>query len=347
VDIPAGALSATTNITLTTFKSASDINNKIGVTPFLCGAVFGPDGTVFAKPVTITLPLEKPLIPGEKYDIFVYDTATDKWYQMKEQGVCGLDGKTISYETNHFTIHMGSGMKDGSLSNFGRQLEQTGDAEASFNKLRNDIVNGQHVFDMRFERGSKCYSFSGIEFDVQYALNETQGQFVGNLIGERTGVPTTLSYFEDYMALIGSVEVQIVYSVNVNIYFEESPCEKPQVPSIFITSQIPWTSFNTNPWKIASWNMPANLPSYTGFSLSSSPHVHGGTVLSVTNAIELKVGADYVASFYWPSGYYGFSPVSIQLMEGKGGTVEFWNSYQDPGDSCMGGTTDVWIIYSP
>src|SRR5438105_2852305 len=59
VDIPAGALGASTSITITpTSAAAPDATDEVG-TVYL----FGPEGTQFELPVTVTLAFDPSLLP--------------------------------------------------------------------------------------------------------------------------------------------------------------------------------------------------------------------------------------------------------------------------------------------
>jgi len=87
VIIPAGALSETTTITISTYKDSAALEKKFGITPFRGGAEFGPDGTTFLKPVTITVPSGDTLQPYQKHALFVYDPV-NKFPKRRQDYLC-------------------------------------------------------------------------------------------------------------------------------------------------------------------------------------------------------------------------------------------------------------------
>lgn len=106
VDVPAGALSADTPITIDTYSG------NLGLTSSNVIIDYGPDGTSFSSPVNITIPfLPKPstsILGDDTNDIFTYDTNEGNWKVVDK---IDLDTQTgiIVGSTDHFSSFTASG----------------------------------------------------------------------------------------------------------------------------------------------------------------------------------------------------------------------------------------------
>jgi hypothetical protein len=100
VAIPPGALATSTTITLTPTEAAPPTSTVEVGTPIL----FGPEGTQFATPVTVTLELSN-LAPTGKTanDVVIYTAPKDSTaYQALSTTV--VDASHVSAQTPHFSI---------------------------------------------------------------------------------------------------------------------------------------------------------------------------------------------------------------------------------------------------
>jgi hypothetical protein len=95
LDIPAGALSEDTEITLGTIAK-SDLPDAKNVASK--GYDFGPDGTKFKKPVALTIDFDGNAPDGKKAVMAWLDNG--KWTQLDDSAV---DGKSVTASTTHFT----------------------------------------------------------------------------------------------------------------------------------------------------------------------------------------------------------------------------------------------------
>ena len=98
ISIPAGALSSDTNITATYIESPEILSNKIS-TDFLGAAEFGPDGTVFAKPVQVTINLNK-TPKNSSLAVFCYSAQYDVWEYVTD---ATPNGNKATFEVTHFS----------------------------------------------------------------------------------------------------------------------------------------------------------------------------------------------------------------------------------------------------
>ena len=103
VQIPAGALGAVTAITITPDPSAPPPDGGIWVgTPYL----FGPEGTQFASPVTVTLPFVPSELPGDAGpDGIAIDTAPAGSTAYVALATTVVDTTHVSAQTSHFSAY--------------------------------------------------------------------------------------------------------------------------------------------------------------------------------------------------------------------------------------------------
>ncbi len=109
VAIPMGALSGDANITV----SSVDATAPAGTVLVGPAYDFGPEGTAFSTPVTITLPFDMAKIPTGRSasDIRIY-TAARGSTQYTQLSTTLMSG-TVSTETSHFTVYLPAAPKAG------------------------------------------------------------------------------------------------------------------------------------------------------------------------------------------------------------------------------------------
>jgi hypothetical protein len=111
VNIPAGALSADTEVTLARDKT-SDASSRaagLGVAALASAGepiAFGPEGTQFSAPVTITLPYDPTLVPTgalTSLAIQYYDPIAKSWTALTSS--VDSVNHVVSAQTNHFSLY--------------------------------------------------------------------------------------------------------------------------------------------------------------------------------------------------------------------------------------------------
>ncbi len=102
VTVPMGALAANANITITSVDAPAPAGTVL-VGP---AYDFGPDGTVFAQPVVITLPFQQSKIPAGRTaaDIKVYTAPRGSTQYVAIPFT--LASSTVSTLTSHFTVYL-------------------------------------------------------------------------------------------------------------------------------------------------------------------------------------------------------------------------------------------------
>jgi RHS repeat-associated protein len=110
LDIPAGALSADTTLSITPLAAGAMAPVDQGIkntTPGpRAGYRMGPPGQRFASPITITLPYDPASLPDGQSDaglnILWFDTAALRWTALKRVGI-DRRNQTVTARTDHFT----------------------------------------------------------------------------------------------------------------------------------------------------------------------------------------------------------------------------------------------------
>jgi hypothetical protein len=102
IDVPSGALSANTNITIAPLGSTPAPSSALVVG----GAyVFGPEGQQFTSPVTVTLPINaSDLPPGATASDVVILTAPQGSTSFVSLGATVLDSTHVQTTTTHFSV---------------------------------------------------------------------------------------------------------------------------------------------------------------------------------------------------------------------------------------------------
>ena len=105
VVIPAGALS--TDVAFTIIPVTE--NNLPSVCPsntsLLSCAEFGPDNIQFNSAIDITCPLSYTLIPGDTYDLYVYNSTQDNWEDTGIDGIVYANGMAVTATVTHFSAY--------------------------------------------------------------------------------------------------------------------------------------------------------------------------------------------------------------------------------------------------
>ena len=189
VTIPAGALTEDIAITVETFADPETGPYPTGPVPiFWGGAQFGPAGTQFSMPVSITLPTREPLNPGDDYPLFSYDPDNQHWVVEKGSAIVTPDGQALEAEVSHFSVFNGGGNAGGGqagnevtilLCNFG-SAEAVCEAYVAYFKAFIAQVGDKGVYD------AECKEVCGLKMDVTCDINGDyffmpvrEGEFVG------------------------------------------------------------------------------------------------------------------------------------------------------------------------
>ena len=197
ISIPQGALKADTKISAQYVDAPELISNKLSL-DFLGGVEFGPSGTVFDKPVTVDLALNK--IPsGNTLAVFCYYEAEDLWEYVTDATV---RGDKASFEVNHFSKYQVINRTSEFLNEWQNIVRHgivngLSDAE-KIEAFRDYLVNTKYIMDYYVEYGGYWYEPCGLKLSGDYQINNQRNdpnqtyisEGESNKVGEKYGLCT-------------------------------------------------------------------------------------------------------------------------------------------------------------
>lgn len=174
INIPSGALSSDTNITAQYIESPEILSNKIS-TDFLGAAEFGPDGTVFAKPVSVTINLNK-TPKNTSLAVFCYSAQYDVWEYVTD---ATTNGNKATFEVTHFSKYQVMDRTRDFLNEYTNmvnhaQVNGLSDSEV-IEAFRDYLVNEKHVMDQYTTYNGYWYEPCGLKINGQYQINGKSG----------------------------------------------------------------------------------------------------------------------------------------------------------------------------
>ena len=181
--IPANALGQDTTISVTTYGNGAGIDT---VMPLNGSVDFEPDGLVFNAPVTITIPCQSAMTPGETFPLWLYDKTFERWEPTDFMATVAADGMSYSAPVTHFTVYSygpGQGAFDGFEEKFS-DCDLMTEAQALNDLFQSYVLDfrSDHYEGQKFVGADgKCYEVTAIHFALEYFSMCTQsGDFLEN-----------------------------------------------------------------------------------------------------------------------------------------------------------------------
>lgn len=196
IDIPEGALSKTIQLSARPL-SADSYSDAIAAVEF------GPDGTEFSEPITVTMPIEKAPIDGVV--AVLYHNKQNNLYSAVD--FAEVTCNKVTFHINHFSAYLLIPMTQA-------------DYEAMTNSVRNDVKSGKSINDVAtkyfdylvktdnyFNRwtmiGGRYYKANSMRLNMSYKYNNEEHQALFNVslgaILDNSSPQKTLSdYMFDY-----------------------------------------------------------------------------------------------------------------------------------------------------
>ena len=169
---PSSALSSSTKITAQYIDEQSFASEK--ASPGFLGAFeFGPSGTTFDKPVTVSMNAgDQPI--GDELSVFCYDEQSKCWDYVGEAKPDST-GKAVTFEINHFSKYEVLDLTPDMLN---KCLDLTYEA-VLYDKpdtwirdsYKDYLVNEKHVMDYYTTSGGYYYEPCGLFVYIDYAIN--------------------------------------------------------------------------------------------------------------------------------------------------------------------------------
>lgn len=168
VTIPVGALDAEAEITVNTLPGKEDLPSESQpFLPVLGGAEFGPSGTEFDLPVTLTIPVDPPVGASDTVTVLYWDDAEDRWTALQGPVTVLPGGTAVSVETSHFTLFSAiTNVFDNFHANFGDGLT----AQAAFDSYVSWFLSNVTWMDRKGLYDGDCHKVVGIRIDLGYRV---------------------------------------------------------------------------------------------------------------------------------------------------------------------------------
>ena len=218
--IPAGALDAKTTITVKTYADRSTLTNRIGLNPCAGGVDFGPDGLVFKKPATITIPSDVALVPGQHYPLYVYNESKKVWQETDFYGVASADGTSLTAEILHFSFYVVLEVPRWTLEIF-KHFYSWGFVDLALANYRDWFLENTDFDGYTVQKDDKNYTICGMNFHVMTRRGSDTEQAVISYGDTSTNIATYTSanLSDDYMDSNGN---ESVIDLLITMYWKET-----------------------------------------------------------------------------------------------------------------------------
>jgi len=220
VVVPAGALLTDTEITVRTVNDESGLPSDLGLFDFLGAVDFGPDGQVFAVPVTITIPCPTPMTPGTQFPLLYFDDTDDCWAQSSSMATVNADGLSYSGQVSHFSVWTGGEIgPDGLFDDFESDLGDGSNGQGALDLyMVYFLQNIADIGDVGIH-GGQCHEVVGVSFDVGYMVDGVSGSLY-EPVGKTSG-PNV--FMIDYKLDRVTITSSTWFDLFVSIFFECKP----------------------------------------------------------------------------------------------------------------------------
>jgi len=193
LSVPPGALPDQIEFKITSYSSAAGLPENIQPHFFgsFSAATFLPEGLTFEQAVSITIPSQERLTPGDQFPIFTWDEENRAWQETEFIATVDPGGYSYTAEVTHFSTNSGGGT-NGAGSPF--QGFNMGDEQGcdGFN-VTNQLNNWANQFNGAYggvggqdARGSCCWELKGEELKVTYECLGTGPITKSNTQGDMT-----------------------------------------------------------------------------------------------------------------------------------------------------------------
>ena len=194
---PQGALSQDTGITLTYHASDSSPVEE-SQESFLCGAEFGPSGTIFNEPVQVSLKLNS-TPRNATLSVFCYDETYDVWDYVTDASIS--DGKVVFSVTHFSQYHVLDITPEmyAKFVNLVRQAQASGyDDQWVIDSYKDYLLNEKHIMDYYKLDNGLWYEPTYLFVSGNYHINGQDGdqdtlyfrEGESNKVGNKYGLST-------------------------------------------------------------------------------------------------------------------------------------------------------------
>ena len=169
VVIPAGALAVETAISAVGLADIAALpESALPFLAFLGGAQFGPAGTEFALPVTISFPLDPPLPPGTAVNLLIWDEIAAAWVDEGFAATLAADGASLSAQVTHFSLF---GCVGDVFDSFHAAFGDGSTAETAFASYVSWFKANVTDMNRKGLYREDCHEVKGLRFDLSYDVS--------------------------------------------------------------------------------------------------------------------------------------------------------------------------------
>jgi hypothetical protein len=240
VYIPAGAVSVPIPISVTPILKGKGMPGPPSKERIIIAAAnFGPAGTTFHKPVTLSFPIPSPALAEFNLDLFEFDATTLEWKDTGIDAIANADGITVSASVTHFSncsiqpdFKVTMKVTDSKLTVIAKAEYQVCD-EWSLELYKKKVVEAKlpHCF-------KELFGSMGInEINGEWTEEETEANIDGGIFGFKYRVEWEES------------ERETKWKVGIGIVFAPSKVTNNILPlpcSFTVRMTENWKSGNTN-----------------------------------------------------------------------------------------------------
>lgn len=174
LNIPAGALDEETTITTSYIETPEVLSDDLS-SDFLGAAEFGPSGTTFNKPVTVSINLTN-TPKNSELAVFCYYEAEGIWEYVTD---ATPNGNKATFEVTHFSKYqVMDRTKDflNEYTNIVRHAKANGLSDSEITEaFRDYLVNVKHIMDQYTTYDGYWYEPCGLKISGNYSINGKEG----------------------------------------------------------------------------------------------------------------------------------------------------------------------------
>jgi hypothetical protein len=133
----------------------------------LGGAEFGPSGTEFDLPVTLTIPVDPPVGLSDTVTVLYWDDVEERWTALQGPVTVMPGGTAVSVETTHFTLFSAI---SNVFDNFHDDFGDGSTAQAAFDSYVSWFLSNVTWMGRKGLYDGDCHEVVGIHIDLGYRV---------------------------------------------------------------------------------------------------------------------------------------------------------------------------------
>mgnify|MGYP003293380564 CR=1 FL=1 len=195
ISVPEGALTKSVSFSAKVINDVADLGTGTDPDLFCVGVKLGPSGTIFQKPVTVTVPLVKE-VKGDKLIVQYWNQESNAWIGT---AIAEVNGKVAKFKVSHFSSYA---LCEAVSSTLVEEMSKSAKGEGGdFSRLGDNcidlILNNLDMMNVWVEKGGHYYHPVELSATCNYFVNGKEGQ-VAAKCGENTSGHNHYAVFDAY-----------------------------------------------------------------------------------------------------------------------------------------------------